>query len=152
LFAILLTTQLICYHLLCNKFLLLIYQYKKQQRLIEHKLSKGSYQGIVVLSIDQCQGQEADYVIISLVQKPTGFLNKNRLNVALSRVRQKLYMVGDREEFASAIKEDVWECRSIASDLLRLPSSTFNGDRIDEQSYECSDRNDSSDDSDSDSD
>ena len=37
-----------------------------------------------VLTIDQCQGQEADAVILSLVQKPTRFLTKNRLNVALS--------------------------------------------------------------------
>lgn len=48
-----------------------------------------------VLTIDQCQGQEADAVILSLVRKPTKFLNRNRLNVALSRVRKRLYILVD---------------------------------------------------------
>ena len=43
-----------------------------------------------VLTIDQCQGHESDAVILSLVRRPTRFLNLNRLNVA--RVRKRLYI------------------------------------------------------------
>ena len=50
-----------------------------------------------VLTIDQCQGQEADIVILSLVQKPTRFLTINRLNVALSRVRKRLFVLVDKK-------------------------------------------------------
>jgi superfamily I DNA and/or RNA helicase len=54
---------------------------------------------VSVLTIDQCQGQEADVVILSLVRKPTRFLKKNRLNVALSRAREELYLLVDRAQF-----------------------------------------------------
>jgi superfamily I DNA and/or RNA helicase len=73
-----------------------------------------------VLTIDQCQGQEADTVILSLVQKPTRFLNKNRLNVALSRVRQNLYFLTDKREFRKAAMDANWDCRLMANDILQL--------------------------------
>jgi superfamily I DNA and/or RNA helicase len=72
------------------------------------------------LTIDQCQGQEADIVIISMVQKPTRFLNKNRLNVALSRVRQKLYFLADKRQFREASGNANWDCSLLAKDLLQL--------------------------------
>lgn len=72
------------------------------------------------MTIDQCQGQEADVVIFSLVQRPTRFLDVNRLNVALSRVRKKLYMLTDQNEFRSASKNAKWDCSMIAKDLLKL--------------------------------
>jgi superfamily I DNA and/or RNA helicase len=81
---------------------------------------KESISSIEILTIDQCQGQEADIVIISLVQKPTRFLTKNRLNVALSRVRQKLYFLVDRREFEAASRNSSWECSLLAQDLLQL--------------------------------
>jgi superfamily I DNA and/or RNA helicase len=71
-----------------------------------------------VLTIDQCQGQEADLVIFSLVQRPTRFLNKNRLNVALSRARGKLVILGDKNEFRRAADNTSWDCAKIAQDLL----------------------------------
>lgn len=72
----------------------------------------------IVLTIDQCQGQEADAVILSLVQKPTRFLNKNRLNVALSRVRKKLYILVDKSSLRAACANSKWESAELASDLL----------------------------------
>lgn len=73
-----------------------------------------------MLTIDQCQGQEADTVILSLVQKPTRFLNKNRFNVALSRVRQTLYFLTDKREFRKAAMNNDWDCHLMAKDLLEL--------------------------------
>jgi superfamily I DNA and/or RNA helicase len=75
------------------------------------------------LTIDQCQGKEADIVAISLVKKPTRFLNKKRLNVALSRVRQKLYLVCDKNKFEEASRNSNWECFELAKDLLQLVDS-----------------------------
>jgi ATP-dependent exoDNAse (exonuclease V) alpha subunit len=72
------------------------------------------------LTIDQCQGQEADIVILSLVRKPTRFLDKNRMNVALSRVRQMLYFLVDRALFAEASQNSGWDCGLLAKDLLRM--------------------------------
>jgi superfamily I DNA and/or RNA helicase len=71
-----------------------------------------------VLTIDQCQGQEADFVICSLVQRPTRFLNMNRLNVALSRTRGKLVILGDKNEFRRAADNASWDGAKIAQDLL----------------------------------
>ena len=71
-----------------------------------------------VLTIDQCQGQEADVVILSLVRKPTKFLNLNRLNVALSRVRQHLYVLVDKQKLREACHDSNWEARLLAGDLL----------------------------------
>ena len=78
-----------------------------------------------VLTIDQCQGQEADAVILSLVQKPTRFLTKNRINVALSRVRKKLYVLVDTGKLQEACRNSKWESSELASDLL--PNSFYTG-------------------------
>jgi len=71
-----------------------------------------------VLTIDQCQGQEAEIVIFTLVQKPTRFLNKNRMNVAISRTREELIIVGDRLEFRKASEDLSWESAFIAKDII----------------------------------
>jgi superfamily I DNA and/or RNA helicase len=97
-------------------------QYKKQQRELQFQLKRKGYKevDIAVLTIDQCQGCEADYVILSLVRKPTKFLDRHRFNVALSRVRHMLYLLTDREEFRRASEDSSWDCSSLAKDLLRL--------------------------------
>ena len=83
-----------------------------------------------VLTIDQCQGQEADYVILSLVQKPTRFLNKNRMNVALSRVRKRLFLIADRKDFKVASTNTSWDSSWIAKDLLELSKKEEKEDPI----------------------
>lgn len=72
-----------------------------------------------MLTIDQCQGQEADAVILSLVRKPTLFLNLNRLNVALSRARKKLYVMVDKAKLRESCRDTTsWDAALLASDLL----------------------------------
>lgn len=58
--------------------------------------------------------------MLSLVRKPTRFLTKNRLNVAMSRTRKVLYFICDKEDFRSKALEKKWECSSMALGILEL--------------------------------
>mmetsp|Transcript_3022 Transcript_3022/g.8731 ORF Transcript_3022/g.8731 Transcript_3022/m.8731 type:complete len:1063 (+) Transcript_3022:1610-4798(+) len=102
--------------------ILIITPYKNQQREFEFQMKRQGFTttGIEtnVLSIDQCQGQEADAVILSFVKRPTPFLTINRLNVALSRVRKKLFVLTDFRDLRDACKNKQWECAGLAGDLL----------------------------------
>mmetsp|Transcript_11356 Transcript_11356/g.21257 ORF Transcript_11356/g.21257 Transcript_11356/m.21257 type:complete len:121 (+) Transcript_11356:1908-2270(+) len=110
--------------------------YKNQQREFEFQLKKKiadeNDDRPTVLTIDQCQGQEVDVVIFSMVQKPTQFLTKNRLNIALSRVRKKLFVLCDTHSLRKACSNSKWEARLLAECLLdgnvlfdeSLPSTT----------------------------
>jgi superfamily I DNA and/or RNA helicase len=110
-----------------TSFFFLIFQYKNQQREIQFQLRRQMDGGrvtsksgdIAVLTIDQCQGQEAELVILSLVRKPTRFLNKNRLNVAMSRTKKELIILCDRSKFHQASQDTSWECCYMAQDILR---------------------------------
>jgi superfamily I DNA and/or RNA helicase len=95
----------------------MIRQYKNQQRDFEFQLKRLNME-ITVLTIDQCQGQEADAVILSLVRRPTRFLTLNRLNVALSRVKKRLYVLTVFKVLEQACRDTHWECALLASDLL----------------------------------
>ena len=66
-------------------------------------------------TVDRFQGHEADLVLLSFVKSGTvGFLNSpNRLNVALTRARYQIVLIGDRAWFR--------ECRS---PLLRALASS----------------------------
>lgn len=97
---------------------------------MQYEFERRGYKDISVLTVDQCQGQEADFVLLSLVQKPTRFLNKNRLNVALSRVRKTLYFVADQQQLRDASRNSSWDCSAIATDLLEMA-----GDDIDRFDY-----------------
>jgi superfamily I DNA and/or RNA helicase len=99
-------------------------QYKNQQREIKFQLKRASQRSPInvpedrILTIDQCQGQEADYVIFTLVQRPTRFLDKNRLTVALSRTKKELIILGDRNDFRQASENEDWDCKFLAQDIL----------------------------------
>lgn len=57
---------------------------------------------ISVLSVDKCQGSEADYVILSTVRTENVNLflkDDRRICVALSRAKQGMWIVGDYENF-----------------------------------------------------
>jgi hypothetical protein len=95
-------------------------QYKKQQLEMQYQLKKKGMEEVSALSIDQCQGQEADFVLLSLVQRPTRFLDKHRFNVALSRVRKRLFLVTNLDEFREASENSSWDCSLLAKDLLKL--------------------------------
>ncbi|MDY0139908.1 MAG: AAA domain-containing protein, partial [Candidatus Izemoplasmatales bacterium] len=55
------------------------------------------------------QGQEADIVFLSMVQNSrVGFMDSiNRVNVAVTRAKEKLILVGDKKYFASTQNESM---------------------------------------------
>lgn len=58
---------------------------------------------VTLCTVDRFQGHEADMVLLSFTKTGSvGFLNSpNRLNVAITRARYQLVLIGDREFFAS---------------------------------------------------
>ena len=83
--------------------MMVISYYLAQARLIESMLS-GTLRGkVAVLPIDRCQGQEADVVVISFVRSKHSprqgyglwLQDPRRLNVALTRARKSLILVGN---------------------------------------------------------
>jgi superfamily I DNA and/or RNA helicase len=72
--------------------------YRAQQELLEAVLGgSGS-----CCTIDGCQGIEADTVVFSFVRMALFVVDSHRLNVAFSRARKRLYLVGD---FAQLCRE-----------------------------------------------
>ena len=76
----------------------LITPYKEQQRVLAKTLGSGN----IIGTVDSFQGQERDIIILDLVranpQHEVGFtLQPKRLNVALSRAREKLIIVANLE-------------------------------------------------------
>lgn len=72
--------------------------YKEQVRLLRERLTKS--ENLVIDTIDAFQGRESDIIIISLVRSnessEIGFLKDyRRMNVALTRARLKLVVIGD---------------------------------------------------------
>ena len=77
----------------------------------------------VVATVDKYQGEQNDYVILSLVRtKRPGYLRDlRRLTVALSRARLGLYILGRREVFESCYElKDVFEKLFERSNKLQL--------------------------------
>ena len=70
-------------------------------------------------TIDKFQGQEADLVFLSMVQnKRVGFMDSpNRLNVAITRARFQLVIVGNKNFFASEQK-DSEELKKLATQTI----------------------------------
>ncbi len=70
------------------------------------RLPKGKVR-IQLCTVDRFQGQEADVVFLSIAKDHiTSFLRSpNRLNVALTRARFQLYVVGNRSAFAKKKKK-----------------------------------------------
>ncbi|GIY75202.1 hypothetical protein CDAR_188821 [Caerostris darwini] len=84
----------------------IITPYRRQVDLIEGKLKKISVNEIEVNTVDQYQGRDKDVIIISCVKckKSTSFCEKKgmildderRLNVAISRAKKKLIIIGSK--------------------------------------------------------
>jgi superfamily I DNA and/or RNA helicase len=89
----------------------IISPYKEQVQLIEELISnddelQNTPVRIVVKTVDGFQGQERDVIYISLVRsndtKEIGFLNDiRRMNVALTRAKSKLVVIGDSSTLAN---------------------------------------------------
>jgi hypothetical protein len=103
--------------------------YRGQEKELRHRLQDMSGQHgntrnfrlgrvhVTLCTADRFQGHEADLVLLSFVKSgTTGFLNSpNRLNVALTRARYQLVLIGHRSWMAST------DCRS---DLLHVLGSS----------------------------
>ena len=84
----------------------IISPYKGQIRLLRHLIRKDRYWRpfrslITINTVDGFQGQERDVIVISLVRSNAegniGFLHDlRRMNVAITRARMKLILIGDR--------------------------------------------------------
>ncbi|MBR3433281.1 MAG: AAA family ATPase [Bacteroidaceae bacterium] len=84
----------------------IISPYKGQIRLLRHLIRKDRYWRpfrslITINTVDGFQGQERDVIVISLVRSNAegniGFLHDlRRMNVAITRARMKLILLGDR--------------------------------------------------------
>jgi len=87
--------------------------YAEQQRLLERNLANTKFSALEVAcnTVDAVQGREADVAIYSVTrsndQQKLGFLSEmRRLNVALSRGRQYLVLVGDHVFARAAVGEN----------------------------------------------
>lgn len=75
--------------------------YKEQKRLLDREVESMDLAGqpitLETCTLDSCQGKEADFVLLSLVRdRASNFLdNPKRWNVALTRAKKGLFIVGD---------------------------------------------------------
>ena len=84
---------------------------------LKEKLAKDQ---ISVLSVDKCQGSEADYVILSTVRSDgvnSFLLDKRRVCVALSRAKEGIWIVGNHFNFQNR-GGSLW--KDICSHFLKL--------------------------------
>lgn len=73
--------------------------YKRQKRLLQRKLSSTAFKHIEIDTIDAFQGREAKIVFLSLTRNNGSYIffsDSRRLNVAISRAQDYLYIVGSR--------------------------------------------------------
>lgn len=81
-----------------QKRILIISPYRSQVHLIKQLLEEEDLFNVDVITVDGVQGQENDFVIFSCVRSGNniGFLkDERRLNVALTRAKQALYIIGN---------------------------------------------------------
>lgn len=91
----------------CNKSVLIITFYKAQKQALSAQIELKA--GDAIVTVDSCQGSEADIVILSCVRGnlggSVGFTDHpNRLNVAISRAKERLYIVCNWNTFTATKK------------------------------------------------
>jgi hypothetical protein len=81
--------------------IIIITPYKAQMKLLAEQISVPPPHSVDVSTVDAFQGQEGDIVILSTVRtKAAGFVDdRQRLNVALTRAKRILRVVGDTRFF-----------------------------------------------------
>ncbi|RYP17089.1 hypothetical protein DL765_004708 [Monosporascus sp. GIB2] len=101
--------------------------YKAQHKRLSYAKTIMSEQGfpeaaeVALETIDKAQGMEYDIVIVDMVVTMSpGFLNKNRLNVMLSRARCGLYVIGNYSAWKEMRSDDSVPLRRFASQLGRF--------------------------------
>ena len=79
--------------------------YLWQIDLMKQMAAKNRWDKLKILTVDSCQGDEWEVVILSLVKTspPSGFIGDvSRANVALTRAREALYFVGNWDLWGKA--------------------------------------------------
>ena len=103
--------------------------------VLNHRCARNRLFGLprIVTTVDKYQGEQNDYVILSLVRtNRVGYLRDiRRLTVALSRARLGLYIVGRREifEFCFELKEAFDRLLVRPSSLMVVPGETYPASR-----------------------
>lgn len=103
--------------------ILVLSPYHAQVEAIRNALRVAKVEGVLVSTVDSAQGLESDIVIVSLARNRVGsknafFEDRKRINVMLSRARERLVIIAAMKEvtaFSSAWKEVF----SIAKDMGR---------------------------------
>jgi hypothetical protein len=107
-----------------EKEILILSPYKKQVALIQNKIDKIGFANVFVMTIDKSQGNESDIVILSLVKSiPTNFLDAKRGNVMISRTKDKLIVLGNRQN-----------CLKSSNPVLRILAKNKGFDNLKEKS------------------
>jgi len=100
--------------------------YAAQVSLIKRCLHQCRLSNVVVATVDSSQGSEADIVIVSLVRShgnskhsSVGFLSDDRrMNVAITRAKYQLILVGNAERMASLTSPKAKTVRALAIDAI----------------------------------
>lgn len=102
----------------------IISAYKGQRELIYNSMKK-----YAVGTVDSFQGDENDVVIFDItrdnMQGAIGFMkDPNRLNVAVSRARRKLIVVGNRKSLGSHVKNHVFMkfLKAVSKNVVVIPA------------------------------
>ena len=107
-------TAALCRYLLKQQYdpseITVLTTYSAQMFLLREIMPNKEY-GINISVVDNYQGEENEIILLSLVRSNEddriGFLKtENRVNVALSRARNGLYVIGNFESFAK--QSDIW--------------------------------------------
>ncbi len=110
----------------------IISAYKGQRELISDSIKKYS-----IGTVDSFQGDENDIVIFDItrdnLQGAVGFMKyPNRLNVAVSRARKKLIVVGNRKSLLNYVKNEVFLnfMMAVSKNVVAVPAPEIDDDEL----------------------